>query len=372
MNLKELRERFFSTLKGFNREVDTPRVDEYINLAYIEVFRSHFWEFRKRIGNLTLIPDYTTGTCSITKYDGTNESASRTVIFSGASLTSDMVGRFFKTNDAVSWHRIEFISGNTAIIDSPITDSESGTGKSFRIWKRFYALKSDVDFVLDFDQYTAQKLNFLADERPENKYSDISEQGTTTEFTPFGTDQFTDIEYKTGTIQGTVDTNVLTGTGTNWLSSGLDTGDIVIVGDTRDEFRIKRIEGDTRISLFNFLKEPIAQGTEYRALRDNPLVFQFFRNPKTYLTLTYNYMGKAYSLIHPEKDMILLSKEFIPAIMSRAIYYGMRDADDQRKVQQLQIYTAELEGLKSKVRVIEPPFMMFKPAGLKFMTGRRN
>src|SRR5256885_836714 len=98
MNLTELRPLFAAPLKDFSLPRDNDIADRCINLAYIEIFESHRWVFRKKTGSILVIPNYTTGTCSVTKYDGSNDGAAKTVVFAGSSLTQSMVGRYFRVH----------------------------------------------------------------------------------------------------------------------------------------------------------------------------------------------------------------------------------------------------------------------------------
>ena len=156
MNLTYLRSLYFKSLKG-NSDVsdeDIILADKYLNIAYKEIFISHHWIYRKRFGQITIIPRYTTGTCMVTEFNGTNSSSSKTVTFSGSSLTQSMVGRYFRVQGSDIWHKIIYISGSTVYLDSEIIGVNGG-GKTFEIWERFYYIKSDAADFLDFGRSAA-------------------------------------------------------------------------------------------------------------------------------------------------------------------------------------------------------------------------
>ena len=371
MTLTELRPLFARPIKGFKLETSLDIADSYLNIAYVEVFEAHRWEFRKKTANLTLIPKYTTGTCSVTKFDGSNSSAAKKVTFSGATLTG-MAGRYLRVQNSSNWHKIVYVSGNDVYLDSEISDIDSASGLTFEIWKRFNYVKSDVDVIYDFDKWSGDRVEYTP-------YSNLTEEpteslpGTPYLFSPYGVDPFDDIEYSTGTVSGSQDSNVLTGStspNTAWLSSGFDTGDLIEVG--KSTFYVKRIESDNRIVLFNSITQKIETGTTYKFKKNNPLGFQFYNPTDAYRVLNYTYLSRAFPLIHPSLDRIQLSRRFIPAIVSRAVYYAMRDNQDTGMAQMLQIYTAELEGLKEKVRSVEPRYTIFAPKIPAFMPGRGN
>lgn len=368
MNLTYLRELFFSATTSSNKEQNTDIADKYSNMGYLEVYRAHHWEQRKRTGQITLIPNYTTGTCSVTKYSGTNEADAKTVTFSGATLTSSMIGRYLRVSTSSHWHKIVYLTGSTVSLDTPIVDIETGGSLSFEIWKRFYYLKSDVDVLTDFDKWDSARLGYKSDAEIVDQISNLSTTGTPYHFAPYGIDPYDDTEYTTGTIEVIADSNLVTGAGTSWLSSGIDTGDVLDINGT--EYHIKRVETDTRIILFNSISIAVPSNSPYTIKKNNPLGFQFYNPSDSYRVLPYSYLGKAYPLVHITKDRILLPREFIPAIMSRAIYFRFRDTSDGRMTTQLQIYDAELTGLKQKFRVVKPRYMQFAPKIVSQMPGR--
>ena len=122
----------------------------YINQAYKWIYGSHPWEWRQKTGQVTLIPNYETGTCGVTAFTGSNNAGARTVTFSGSTLTANMQGRYIKVDGEDYWHRIENVdvAGSVVYLDSEVTRS-SGSGLTFKIWKRFYNLSGNVAQITD-------------------------------------------------------------------------------------------------------------------------------------------------------------------------------------------------------------------------------
>ena len=369
-NLTYLRELFFSSFKNVNKETGNEIVDRYINISYLEVYRDHHWEYRKRTGQVVLIPNYTTGNCSVTRWDGTSgaENAAKTVAFSGATLTDNMRGRFLQVGSSSYWHKIVYREGNTLYLDTPIVDVPTGSGLSFVIWKQFYYIKSDADVVLDFDRWGTERLGYRSDAELTDQISNLATTGAPYLFSPYGIDPYEDIEYTTGTITVTSNSNLVSGTNTAWLSSGVDTGDILQIGSV--DYYIKRVETDTRIILFNTIEESVPADSTYSIRKNNPLGFRFYNPSDDYRILPYSYLSKGYPLIHPADDRIQLPREFIPAIISRAVYFRMKDVDDSRWGTMLQIYEAEMTGLRRKWRVVKPRYLQFAPQVRQQMPGR--
>lgn len=367
MNLKTLREYFFSVVKDLKTETDAPIADRYLNSAYIEIYESFRWEQRKRDANLLLIPKYTNGSCAVTAYDGSNEAAAKTVTFSGANLVSNMVGRSLKVGDSKFWHKIVAISGDVAYLDTPIVDA-SGGNNAFIIWNRIHYLLSDVDVLLAMDQFSSGKLEFFSNNKLRDSVNDDSRSGNPYAYSPYGIDPYDDVSYETGMVSMAVDSNVITGTGTSWLSSGLGVGDVVEINSV--SFYIKRIESDTRIVSFNHLSGTQISDSVYVGKKNNPVGFKFYGNADAYKIINYSYFAHAYPLVHETKDFMLFPPRAIPAIASRAIFFRMRDTSDPRMTTQLQIYTAELNSLKSQSPIIKPPYEQFSPKIPSFMPGR--
>ena len=221
MILKDLVDVFFLRFKGLDKTNKDHRnqVKSYLNLFLPVVYRSSNWEFRKRTGQLILIPNYTTGNCSIVQYDGTNDLASRTVTFAGSTLTQSMRGRFFKPAGSDTWYRIIYISGDTAYLDTPVVDATAG-GLSFTIWKRFHYLKSDVDIVTDFIGWDRNSiLEYRSSTNQSDKNANLASEGSPFEFGAYGVDSFDDTTYETGTISGILNTNIITGSATAFFAN---------------------------------------------------------------------------------------------------------------------------------------------------------
>lgn len=369
MNLEYLEKLYFKAIKSENKESDIESADRYINIAYKEVFLDHYWIYRKRSGQLNIIPRYTTGTCVVTKFNGTNESAARTVTFTGASLSENWRGRYLRVKESSVWHKINYLTGSgtswTVYLDSPIVDVDSGS-KTFEIWKRFYYVKSDVAEILDFGRFANGRLEYNPDLL--DRYTDLSkESDTPSSFNAYGVDPFDDIEL-TGTISIPAGSNVGTGSNTTWLSDGYDTGDVIQISNI--DYYIKRVETDTRIILFNYFESEIVSGTSFTLRKKDSIGFEFYNPADTYHILPYDYLGRAYDLVHRTKDRILLPNNFIPAIISRAQYFAMKDNNDNRYTDILKIYLSERNGLREKVQVVKPRYMQFTPKISRLSPGR--
>lgn len=335
-------------------------VERVINQSTKLVYRAHTWAYRQKLGQIVLQPNYTTGTCSVTQFNGTNEDSARKVTFSGSSLTSNMAGRFFQVSGSSDWHKISYVDVTNSIIylESPIIDV-SASGKSFNIWKRFYYLSGDVDIVSDIGKWANRfgRLEFNSYSSIVDKVMDLSDSGIPTDFVPFGTDNY-EPSYSTGTIALTKDSNVAVGTGTTFLGNVM-TGDQLLVSDKT--FYVKRIETNTRIILFNYATADSPDGA-YEIKRNISLGFQFYpNNMSTYMTIPYAYYDKSFDMVHYTKDRPPLPDEFDLAILSRAEFMIRKDKGGVDWIPVSQLCSAELDALKNKVHVVNNRFNIFAP-----------
>jgi len=355
-----------SLLSRFPSGTDRIVARNYFNLATQEVYRAANWEFRKRTGQIVLVPNYTTGTCTITQYDGTNDSAARTVTFSTA-LSQNMVGRYFQPSGSSQWYKIVYISGSTAVLDTPVIDV-SASGSAFTIWKRFYYLKSEVDTFTDFGSWeTGNILNYISSTGLSDSTSALHMTGTGQSFTPYGIDPFDDKTYTDGTISGSENSNVITGSGTAFLANA-DSGDSLTVGEV--EYTIKRVESDTRLILQNYLVADIAGGSSFSIRKNNPIGVQIFPNTEQYRIVHYEYWARTCPMVNELKDIFPMPDEFLTVTYDRAESMILKDKDNPRWSSVLALYQAELEGLKLKKNAAEPRFNQFAPKIPNFMPGR--
>src|SRR3990167_8851115 len=93
-----------------------------INLSYLEIGNlvNVNWKHLERDGEIVTVPNYTTGTCTITN-------GSRTVTFSGSALTSVMQGRYFKSANGSNWYRIVSVPTASSIVLASAIQEDSGS-----------------------------------------------------------------------------------------------------------------------------------------------------------------------------------------------------------------------------------------------------
>lgn len=342
----------------------------HINRAAQWIYVSHPWEWRYKMGQVTLIPNYTTGTCSVTGYSGSNSANALIVNFSGATLTVSMQGRFLKVDGEDFWHRIVYVdvANNRVTLDSEIVRA-TASGLTFKIWKRFYHLGGDVAQIMDFGRWDNRfgRLEYRSFSNLVDRYQDVSDDGTPEDFTPFGVDNYESV-YSTGNISGSKDSNLITGGGdAAWLGNVL-TGDQAI--RSKDIFTVKRVEADQRIILNNYLSDAIPAGSSYEIRRNLSIGIQFFPNQITdYQTVPFYYYDRMFSMVHETKDRPNLPDNFDDAILTRSEYKIKKDKKDSDWATIRQDYSTEIDRLKRDFRIAKPRYDIFAPE-VRGYTGR--
>ena len=364
MLIKDLNSSLIGRVKSL--DVNKPETRVYglyaLNIAFGEIWRAAWWTYRKKLGQVTLIPKYTTGTCSYTQ-------GTKTVSFSGATLISSMAGRFWKPNNSSNSYLIIYVSGSSIYLSTEISEA-TASGQTYEIWKRFYYLNSDVDMVLDgFNHEESTVINQRGDSHISSEYGAAYGDGSTSLISEFGGNQFNDSEYSTGTISLTANNKIATGSGTSWLSSGVSAGD-VLVKDSK-EYYIKRVETDERIVLHNYAIADVAEGSSYVIRKKTPVGVQFYKTSENYRLIDYTYLTKPWKFVNEDYEHFPMDDDFEKVILERAESVILGDIDkDQKWINKLNTYQGMLTVLIDKKDVIRPKTPQFRPNIPSYMPGR--
>ena len=310
-----------------------------INLTYTQVSNaSNFnWAALKRYGEVVTTPNYTDGSVQVS-LDG------YTITGTGTTWTSSMEGRFFKVQGETHWHKIVRVESATSlIIQTPITRA-SASGLTYTIWRRFYYFSPEVRKILEFGSWIRNGTISPTCMRDLREGSvDISNAGEPEQFVFYGDSPF-EYSYNTGTVAITKDTTLLEGSGTSWLSN-VEPGDVLEIGDV--EYRVKRVESDTRIRLLNAAKVSHAAGSAYTITRRNIVLFQLYFNPNSSYVLPYTYTKKAFDMVNEDEDeMELPSESFAEAVLTGAESKWERNKKDSSWTSIHNLFSSLVQDLK--------------------------
>lgn len=321
-----------------------------INDAYKEIARAYDWEHLRRSGELETIPNYTTGTVSVTN-------GSFTVNGSGTVWTSAMEGRYFQSQGGTVWYRISKVQSNTQLtLLSPYLDL-TASAQTYSIWKRFYYLYSEVHRILEFGSWI--RTGDLVD-RPATYTSDVQENistaGEPVTFSPYGADPFERSYTDSGTVTLTNNSNLLSGAGTTFLGNA-EPGDILQVGSTY--FRVKRVESDTAIRLTTSAISDLP-GSTYSISKDNPIGIQLYFAANASYLFPFTYSKRVYDMVN-DNDRPELPEDFDMAILDGAEASRLRELNDTRWINKLQEYKARIQDLMSQRFVSRPRARVMAP-----------
>lgn len=324
-------------------------IQRKINDAYKEIARAYDWEHLRRTGELTTVPNYTTGTVTVTN-------GSYVVTGSGTAWTSTMEGRFFKPQGSGNWYRISKVQSATQLtLLSPYLDSTL-SGQTYSIWKRFYYIYSEVHRIIELGTWIRNGVlvdkssTYLGDNE-----LDPSVSGEPESFSLYGADPF-ERTYSDGTVTTTQNSNLLTGVGTSFLGNA-EPGDIVTIGG--DSFRVKRVESDTTIRLTNSVINAVSAST-YSIAKDNPIGIQLYFAANASYLFPFTYTKRVYDMLN-DSDRPELPEDFDIAILDGAEASRYRELNDARWQPKLQEYVLRVKDLMSQRLLSRPRARVMAP-----------
>ena len=243
MNLSDMVQRVCDDANT-NSSISTvsARVTREINRVCEEVWNGFRWSFRWRNYRIVTDTDVTSGTVTLTN-------GSRVVSGSGtAFLSSHVTWHISFLQDSVpNWYKVRLFTSSTQIeLDVPY----QGTGGS----NKTYVLRH-FDYVLptepwDFGSVTVTHDKVIIPILEPFSLDVLSPvpyyKGYPMAVSIYGSDSVPTV-YSTGTVSGTINTQILTGSGTSWLSN-IYPGDTVTIGT--NSYSVRSVDTDTQITLY--------------------------------------------------------------------------------------------------------------------------
>lgn len=326
------------------------RVGHVISKAYQFVGAAYFWKALQKRQELVLVADIQTGTASVTQ-------GSRIVTISGYTLTSDLAGRFFSLLNGSSEHQIQYVdvAANQLILESEIVE-ETAAGLSYKIQKRIYSLYSNVRQIEYFG--SAGVGNYRQSSISKDAAVNVFEE---TPFSESGTDQFV-TPYTTGQVALTKNSFVAIGVGTAWLTNARPGGKMTIQSK---EYRVRRVESDTRMILLNASDLEITSDYEYSD--DNPRQIEVLTVPGSgskNQIIPIDYFSHVYPMLNEEKDKMEVSHPYFEeAVYQFAEARYLADSVDTRATSGVALARAQgyLEGLKANSELVAARYRQFPP-----------
>jgi hypothetical protein len=288
-----------------------------INNARRELSRRD-WQFLQKVYHLRLKKDYITGTVSVN-----NES--NTVTGTNTVWDSTMIGSYITINGAEYYRIITVTSATILIIDQAYIGTNVTNG-SYIIRKIYYRVPGDVRKIESMMNFIIPSKLQYTENNVFNAFNpDYSITGDQTEVTEWGRYNI-ETTYGTGTVaSGTVNGNIINGSGTTWLSTVIP-GDKVILNGTT-VYNVDRVNSNTQIVLCQ--KMLLANISNDITIYPNPdsIMVRFNSNANADRIIPINYYHRAYDFvnIYDEDEFTRLYPELV---IEGALIWEKRCAED--------------------------------------------
>jgi len=340
--------------KNVNDTTVATRIKRFINETAQEQWDSFPWSFRLREYLLPEVTDlFSTTNGTVTATNG-----SQTVTFASAILpdTTTYVGAYIRFYDDAPnmFYRVVACTSTSAMTIEPAYKGTSASGKNFELKKMDWLFPSelyDVSHVL-VPIYTSALPIYWNVEPPNVN------RGIPTAAYIFNSN-FSATTYSTGTVTGTINSNVLTGSGTAWLANVTPGDTITITGDSSTvgavsgvltPYTVHKVTSDTSITLYqNLLVAPA--GATYTSTR------QFGRNIRLDPSPNQGWGvlvagWRKYPILINSNDVNEMTYRYPTAIIEGAIYREEGASPDMREGSQYQIQKAAWDSAKAEDRSI--------------------
>lgn len=292
------------------------RAQRRLNLLKADIISRYGgkWDANYKEGWLPLSPLYNAGTADFTQ-------GSRTVTGHSTVWTTSMKGQKILAPDGAQYKIASVTNGTTLVITQPFQGT-SETLHTYQIWQDEYLVYPDVLTLAGFIDYKLPQA--MTESWPRNMKDSFPNPTTVEEptvYTVIGRERYS-ATYSTGTVSGTINTNVLTGSGTAWLDN-IQPGYEMTIGSY--VYHVLRVNSDTELELHQQLVVAPA-GATYSAKGKNALKIRF-KKPTNQRIVHYWYWGKDYPFVN-DNDEDWVAEMFPRVIVSGIMYYDYIDKND--------------------------------------------
>jgi hypothetical protein len=294
------------------------------------------WDANLREGWLPIVPLYNTGTATFTL-------ASRTVTGSGTTWTTAMKGRKITGPDGAAY-KIASVASTTSLVITQPYQGPTSSGATYQIWKDEYRLYPEVLTLGNFTNYYlpsttreawAREMKDSFPNEKSNQEPGVHQVVTREKFTAI---------YSTGTVSGTINTNVITGVGTSWLDN-VEPGFEITIGSYT--YHVLRVNSDTEIELYQLLVATATTAT-YSTVGKNSLVVRF-NSPATQRVLSYWYWAKDYPFVN-DNDEDWIAEAYPRVLIDGMAYFDYLDKNDvPRAMNSRAVYESSIKDMKVAV-----------------------
>lgn len=237
-----------------------------------------------------------------------------------SGVPSYMVGAKILASDG-SYYKIAAVDATHVYLDTPFQGT-TASGVSTTIWNDEYTVYPDVLGIGSFVNYSlVQTMREAWVANFKDSYSKQTSSGNPDVYEVIGRKQLSAI-YTTGTISGSVNSNVLTGSGTAWKSN-VEPGYEVTIGTTK--YHIKTVDSDTQVTLYQMLNAQVSAST-YSMVGKNALIVRF-KVPTSQIVVHYWYWAKDRPFVN-DSDEDWVAELYPRVIVNGMSYFDYIDKND--------------------------------------------
>ena len=287
-------------------------------------------------GAITTVAPYETGTVTVTNN-------SKTVTGSGTTFTTAMVGRKIRVAGQNAYYRIASYVSGTEITLENIFQGDTASAQTYSIYKDEYRLPSDLDVYKVMRQI--EDSQSIVDLEP--SAFDIYEPSPQA----FGSPRFSILAgtkldiYSSGTVSGSVNNSVITGSSTSWTGvEGLSRGTRITVGTA--VYTVKSIDSDTQITIYELISSTFSASTYNVSL--NNYIIQFFNIPDRIENIYFKYQRIPFPLIN-DQDIPDLPEKYHSILITAGLIWAWATKDKKESLVQISLFDAQREEMWARI-----------------------
>ena len=322
-------------------------IKRWINETRREIYelpvRMQALEFR---GEIATVANVTAGTVAATQ----NQSE---VTGSSTAFVTAMTGRYISINSS-PWQRISFVTDSTHLSLEASWNGDSGTGLSYTIWKRDYALPpkaAKVDKIVAMSEPDTP-LAYYDPGEFHARYGLGDSFGDPLAWTQYGSSEFPEayLGSTVYTVTSTANSPLVDFAAGSGLVTGVAAGDRLTILSTA--FTVEKVLSDVKLAVRGFISVSTA-ATSATALSSNRLLIQFYQAANA--QKVYMFDGKrTFADLYADGD--LLEPGWYMAVKKGAVAKAMSFVASPREPLKIQDYQSEI------LQLIRSQYKAFNPA----------
>jgi len=287
-------------------------------------------------GSITTVAPYETGTVTVTNN-------SKTVTGSGTTFTAAMVGRKFRASGDNAYYIIAAYVSATEITLEVVYQGTTTSGSNYSIFKDEYRLPADLDSYKVLRQIENNEILTDLEKTAFDLYSPSPVSTGRPRFSILvGTKLDT---YSTGTISGTVNLSVITGSSTAWTSvEGLGRGSRITVGSV--VYTVKSVNSDTSLTIYETISSTFSDSA-YSISLDNYII-QLSHIPSVIENIYFKYQRQAFPLIN-DQDIPDLPEKYHHILIVAGLIWAWATKDKKESLVQAQLFDALRQDMWMKI-----------------------